>query len=330
MKKIILVCGGPSSEYDVSINSAKSIYKALDKKKYEISILHLDRKINGLVFKPENEFDIPDKKGLYSPIVEVLREVDKTSIFVLCAMHGEFGEDGRLQSILDHFGLKYTGSGMSASALCMDKFRSALIVEILDEVALPKTTIIDLERNFKLDNLEFPLIYKPNNLGSTVGLYIVENKKELDDLIKKSKKEKKYRYALLQEYIQGALELTCGCLENNNGDYTLIPPVEIIPKKAAHFDYASKYEDGGAIELSPPESISKKLADNISQLACKIHSLLGCKTYSRSDFLMKDDVLYYIETNNLPGMTKNSLIPKEAKAAGIDFSKLLDFIIDNA
>lgn len=328
---VTLICGGPSSEHEVSINSTKSIFQGIDRAKYEISALYIDRELNASYFCPTDEFSIPSDSAKFEPLhMAIEKHLRNTDICLLAGIHGEFAEDGQLQGMLDYYDIKYTGSGMAASSLAMDKFRTALVVNTLERITLPTTILIDLEEGIDGSDLEYPMVYKPNTLGSTVGLHIVHSNDELQEALKTEKERGSYRYGLLQEYIQDALELTCGCLQNKKGEFTIIPPVEIIPKKSKLFDYASKYEEGGAVELSPPEHISQELSQEISQLACDIHELLGCKTYSRSDFLLKDDTLFFMETNTLPGMTKTSLIPREAKAIGMSFSELIDFIIQNA
>lgn len=326
---VTLICGGPSSEHEVSISSSRSLFEAIDKKKYDVTILYIDRELNA-AYSDSATFEIPSDQNSFVPLhIAIEKYLKKTDLCLLAGTHGEFVEDGQLQAMLDYYGIRYTGSGMAASALAMDKFRTALVVNTLDRIALPTTVLIDLEEGIDGKDLEYPMVYKPNTLGSTVGMHIVKSNDGLQSALKEEQQRGTYRYGLLQEYIEDALELTCGVLQDKIGIVTLLPPVEIIPKKSKYFDYASKYEEGGAIELSPPEHISKDLSDEISNLARDIHELLGCKTYSRSDFLLKGETLFYMETNTLPGMTKTSLIPREAQAIGMSFAELIDFIIQN-
>jgi D-alanine-D-alanine ligase len=135
---------------------------------------------------------------------------------------------------------------------------------------------------------------------------------------------------LAQEYLEDAIEIQCGALQKKNGDFIALPPIEIIPKKNVFFDYDSKYLSGGATEITPPVSISKKLSDKISILSIEIHKLLALKTYSRTDFMVKNGKIYFLETNTLPGMTATSLLPQEANSIGISYPQLLDFIISNS
>jgi D-alanine-D-alanine ligase len=134
---------------------------------------------------------------------------------------------------------------------------------------------------------------------------------------------------LLQEYIKG-LEISVGCLEKTDGEFIKLPPIEIIPTHSEYFDYESKYIAGASLEITPPEHISKELAETISRFAMVVHKLLGCTVYSRTDIIVKDDEIYFLETNTLPGMTANSLLPKEAAAVNIEFRQLITFLIENS
>lgn len=331
--KIALICGGPSSEHEVSKWSTAAILKNIEPNKYEIFIFYINQELNTCFFpvKAGDELEIPQNKSLLQSFLEGvqknLKTIDKA---VLMGIHGEFVEDGRLQNLLDFFGVKYTGSGMQASVLAMDKYSSTNLVQKSFDVKLPKTIIFNPDV-FKIDykKLSFPIVLKPNDAGSSVGVKILRNGKELKTEIEKLCCDSKWDYWLLQEYIANGIEVSCGCLEKKNKEMISLPPIEIIPQKAEFFDYDSKYQKGGSREISPPENISKELSDKISKLAVKIHQLLRCKTYSRSDFLVKGNEVYYLETNTLPGMTATSLLPQEAKAAGISFSELIDFVIEN-
>ncbi len=338
--KIALICGGPSSEHEVSLWSTSAILKNISPEKYEVFVFYIDRHLNTCFFSvvSGSELKIPQDRNLYLPFLEGieknLKTVDKAA---LMGIHGEFVEDGRLQNILDFFGVKYTGSGMASSVLAMDKYSSTNLAEKVLGVKLPKAIIFNPQNSF-LDfsarggsafGRGFPVVLKPNDAGSSVGVKILKTQEELKTEIEKLKIDSKFDYWLLQEYIAGAIELSCGCLQKANKEMLKLPPIEIIPHRADFFDYDSKYQVGGSREITPPESVSKKLADKVSELSCRIHQVLRCKTYSRSDFLVKGSDIYYLETNTLPGMTQTSLLPQEAKAAGISFSELIDFIIEN-
>jgi D-alanine-D-alanine ligase len=133
----------------------------------------------------------------------------------------------------------------------------------------------------------------------------------------------------VQEAILNSLEVSCGCLQKKDGSFIDIPPIEIIPQINSFFDYDSKYTKGGSMEITPPKSIDKKMSDKIIRLAQEIHKELGCRLYSRSDFLVKDGKVYFLELNTLPGMTSTSLIPQECNAIGMSYTDLVTFLIEN-
>ncbi|MEW5805452.1 MAG: ATP-grasp domain-containing protein [Patescibacteria group bacterium] len=331
-QKIALVCGGPSSEHEVSLKSTAAILKNINSDKYEIFVFYLDKQLNSCFFevKAGQDLVIPQDRSLYLPFLDgIQKNLTQCDKAVLMGIHGEFVEDGRLQNILDFFGIKYTGSGMEASVLAMDKYDSMNLAEKLVGIKMPKTIIFNSQNPVDLSGFEFPLVLKPNNAGSSVGVRIIKSKNELEQALEQIKTEFKFDYWLIQEYITNALEISCGCLEKTNGEFIQLPPIEIIPKVSSFFDYSAKYQVGGSKEITPPQSISKELSDRVSKLACQIHQVLRCKTYSRSDFLVQGEQVVYLETNTLPGMTQTSLLPQEAKAAGISFSELIDFVIEN-
>lgn len=327
-KKVAIFCGGPSSEYEVSLNSARTIFEHLDKEKYEVSICYISKELHAkLVRNGKTNFE---KSKTKTPLLKVLQKIKDEGFYALLAgIHGEFAEDGHLQSLLEFYKIPYSGSDIYGSTLAMDKYRSSLIVEKIPGLKMPVSVLILSNKNFNNTNLHYPLIIKPNTLGSSVGVFIVKDKNESNNALKVLKDKLKLREYIVQECLIGAIELSCGVLQKNNGEFVKLPPIEIRPKRSPFFDYNAKYQIGGSVEITPPKSVSKALSDKISELACDIHTCLGLRTYSRSDFLVKDNNIYYLETNTLPGMTTTSLLPQEAKAIGMSFEKLLDFLITN-
>ncbi|MDO8269910.1 MAG: ATP-grasp domain-containing protein [Candidatus Levybacteria bacterium] len=328
-KKIAIFCGGPSSEYDVSIDSATTINKFIDKKKYEVYFFYIAKDRTCKLHLADGDIDLRSLKTT-TDLIRGLLDLKKKKIFAfLAGIHGEFVEDGKLQSLLEFEKIPYSGSNDEASALCTDKMKAMIITHSLG-YKYPKT--IDLTKTSKLNipnHLTYPQIVKPNSLGSSVGLAIVHDKKELTTHVNYLFNELAVDHILIQEYIKG-IEVSCGVLEKKNGLITQLPPIEIHPEKSELFDYASKYSIGGSREITPPVSFGKEISDTISLATEKIHKALGCKTYSRSDFIVDGKNIYYLETNTLPGMTSTSLLPQEAKAAGMPFPTLLDFLIENS
>lgn len=327
-KKIAIFCGGPSSEHDISILSSKNIFEYIDKEKYSITFFYITRDLQCRFAKNTNELNISTKSSI--PFLEGLSKIKSDNYFALLAgLHGEFVEDGKIQTLLEYFKIPYLGTGPAGSALAMDKYRASLLVSTLNNVNLPSTFKMggskNLPKNFKL-----PVIVKPNTMGSSIGITIVNSTKEYTSAINLIKKNYPSQEIIVQEYLDGSIEIQCGVLQKKDGKFITLPPIEIIPKKNVFFDYDSKYLVGGATEITPPISITKKVSDEISRLAIDVHLLLGLKTYSRNDFLIHGNKIYFLEANTLPGMTATSLLPQEAKAVGISFPKLLDFLIENA
>jgi D-alanine-D-alanine ligase len=328
MKKVCIVYGGPSSEHEVSVFTTRGILRNIDKKKYDIYLLYIDKKLNASLkkYSQNQELVLKGKESLFK-ILKKLKNFD----VCLIAMHGEFGEDGTFQSLLDLIGVRYTGTDAYGSRLAMDKYKSTMLVNLKLGVDIPQNSLVKIKDFSKFKNLKYPFVFKPNTLGSSVGIYFVNNSKEL--VIAKKKiiellgEEVEY---LIQEPIMDNLEISCGVLEKKDGSLLYLPPIEIHPQLSSFFDYDSKYVKGGSEEITPPVSISKSFSDKLSKLSGEIHKLLGCKLYSRSDFLIKKDKFYYLETNTLPGMTDTSLVPQEAQAIGMSYAQLLDFLIENS
>jgi len=338
-RKIFVLMGGRSPEYEISLISGKEVVKNLDNKKFKVLpvIISRDSSTWKLV-SPNNllnagnpldlkgtrkELQVKEVKKIF-PLGSI--EMDKKSI-VFIAMHGPFGEDGTIQGMLELSCLKYTGSGVLASALGMDKimFRKVLAKE---NVPIPKYIV--LKKGEKIINIdkkigEYPYFIKPSNQGSSMGSSIAKNKNELDKSINEA-----FKFGnpiLIDEYLKGK-EVTCGLLGNDNP--LALPIVEISPKKSIFFDYKSKYYEGGAEEIVPAR-ISKKLTKRIQNISIKVHKILGCRGFSRVDFIIKDSKYpMVLEINTIPGLTPMSLLPKAAKAAGISYRKLLEKIIKYA
>jgi len=301
--------GGMSSEHEVSLSTGENVLEYLDKKKYNIKPIVISKKGDWLVTKVKK------------PVDKALKGID----VVFNALHGEYGEDGRIQGLLDCFGVPYTGSGVLASALGMDKIKSYELFK-LHGLNVPKGVILKKKNKFVNISLK-KLVVKPSCLGSSVGISIVSDKKNLKKAIDKA--FERCDVVIVEEYIDG-LEVTCGILDNIRGQkHFALPVTEIIPPDGHFFEYEVKY-DGSTQEITPAR-ISEELTKKIQEQSIEAHRLLDCEGYSRVDFILKDNKKPYIlEVNTLPGLTSESLLPKAAKEAGIEFSKLLDIIIKNA
>lgn len=310
--RILVVCGGPSSERVVSLRTAQMVIKNLDPKKYRPVLVTIQK--NGTWKFGSLERSL----ALYDAIKKIVAlKID----FVLIAMHGMFGEDGRMQALLEWMGLPYWGSGVLSSALAMDKHAANIAYE-RDGLRVPRYEVLR-KGDAATFKIALPVVVKPVDGGSSVGVTIVRSKKELNKAFRDAFRESDR--VMVQEYIQGR-EFTCGILENERGRAFALPPTEIVPKRSSFFDYRAKYEAGGSDEITPARLSSAKLKE-LQRLALQAHNILGCAGMSRSDFILKGQKFYLLETNTIPGMTGESLLPKAAQVVGIDFPKLLDIVI---
>lgn len=317
--RVLVLAGGPSTEHEVSLRTAKMILKNLYPRKYSASLAVIQK-------NRKWKFGV---KGKPVHLGDALKKLTPSTFdFVFIAMHGAFGEDGRVQALLEWAGLPYAGSGVVSSAMAMDKHVSNVLYG-LEGLHVPRYAVLDKAFGMKnahlqLPGLTFPLVVKPVAGGSSVGVSIMKSKKNLQKAIREIFKLDDR--VMVQEYVKGR-EFTCGILEGKDGKPFALPPTEIIPRVSSFFDYRAKYEVGGSLEVTPPELSGTKIKE-LQKLALKAHCVLGCRGMSRSDFILKGSTFSILETNTIPGMTETSLLPQEAKAAGIDFSAFLDLVTD--
>ena len=315
--KIAVLMGGKSSEHEVSLVTGENVIKNLNQDKYEIRPIKITK---------ENKWLLKEKE---MKTEEALEEIDA----VFNALHGEYGEDGTIQGVLEFLGIPYTGSGVLASALGMDKAKSRALFR-LNGLLTPPNVILTKETWTKkpeiieeiIENIKLPAVVKPTNLGSSVGVSIVRVKESFDQAFKNA--FERAQEILLEDYIHGR-EMTCGVLENFNGEkISALPVTEIIPPDGRFFDYEVKY-NGETQEITPAK-IDPDLAQKIQKVAIQAHQILGCRHYSRVDMIVNDKGIHVLEVNTLPGLTEESLFPKAAKTAGLEFPRLLDHLIELA
>ena len=319
-KKIMVgvLMGGPSAEHEVSLATGHNVLENLDRTKYEPVAIKISK----------------DKKWYVGGKLSNETKALKICDIIFNALHGSFGEDGKVQALMEYHDARYTGSGICGSALAIDKLRSREIFKLAG-LQVPKTLKIRKKDSYqallklfvgKVTN--FPVVIKPCSSGSSVGVQIVKNHNQLEKAVKDTfKLENKI---LVEEFVEGK-EVTCAVLENFNGQQAVALPVtEIVPKKGnKFFNYKAKYMAGQCDEITPAfldEEITKK----VQEIAVKTHQLLGCKAYSRTDMILRGDEVVVLEVNTLPGLTTNSLLPKAAQVAGLTFSELLDRIISSS
>ncbi|WP_028592944.1 D-alanine--D-alanine ligase [Paenibacillus massiliensis] len=297
--KIGVIMGGVSSEREVSLQTGQEMIRHLDRSRYDV---------------------VPLVIGQRS---DLITQVQQTGIdLALLALHGQYGEDGTVQGALETLGIPYTGSGILASSLCMNKQLSKQLLKaagVLTPSGLCWQGMNEYDPQ-AVERLGYPVIVKPNTGGSSIGIQLVRNEHELLPAVQEA--ESLGESILIEPYIQGS-ELTCSILDGE-----VLPIIGIQSAHSEWFDYRAKYEIGGAEEKViqlPPE-----IEQRVRKAALMSYRQLQCKVYARVDMILRQDVPYVLEVNTLPGMTANSLLPKSAAAAGITFSQLLDRIITSS
>ena len=326
--KVALIVGGTSPERKVSKSSGLSIYKALTALGYETILVDPaygeNQPKDVETFFAEKDFaEISNENYIKTLNMKLFDSID----LAFLALHGKWGEDGTVQSLLELKGIKYTGSNVVSSAVTMDKAMSKILFQYYN-IKTPKWITVS-SNNYDLSSLvkeiekkvKYPCVIKPNDQGSTVGLTICENESTVNEAIKLAMKFSDT--ALIEEYILGR-ELTVGILGQE-----VLPVLEIKPKHNI-YDYECKYTPGMS-EYEVPAKISDELSDNLRKTSLTAFKALGCEGYARVDFILsKDNVGYCLEVNTLPGMTSTSLVPKMAKSVGISFEELVDRIVKSS
>lgn len=306
---VVVLAGGPSSEHKVSLRTAEVIMKNLNSERYVITKVIIPK--DGVIELPNIRIDV-----------------------VFIAMHGAWGEDGVIQGFLEAKGIPYTGSGIGASALAMDKIRSLELFSF-HGLSVPSFTTISLVEYRKnpdkvieiiLPTFSFPFVVKPSNGGSSVGVSIVYDKESISRALELAFLES--NFVLLQDYIKG-IETTCAVLDEGVEKPIALPPTQIIPRNSDFFDYNAKYTPGASEEITPPRLPDTTIA-SIQSCALRAHAILGCSGMSRSDMIVSNDTIYILETNTIPGMTETSLYPQVARAIGVLFPELLEKILHTA
>lgn len=328
--KIAVLLGGTSTERHVSLASGKAVAQAL-MPKHEVTIYDVALGKNAIVSleqlgKPSELAPTLDELSNFSNrnILDALSLIPTDTDVAFLALHGAPGEDGTVQSVLELMGIPYTGSGVLSSSIAMDKAMTKRLLEN-DNIPTPDWFCLDREdateqelEDFVEQYTGYPVVVKPNTGGSTVGLTIVYDKQNLMQAYKNAGLFS--GSVLFEEFIDGR-ELTVPVL----GDEAL-PAIEIIPKDG-FYDYTNKYT-AGKTEYVCPANLDEEVTQEAKELALITHEVLGCRAYSRVDFrLDKENVLYCLELNTLPGMTATSLVPKAAAAVGIGFAELCEKII---
>ena len=298
-KKVLILSGGISKERIISLDTGLQVAKELKKNGYKIKISEPDIKLEKKIktFKPDVIFN---------------------------ALHGQFGEDGYIQTILEKFKIPYTHSGVIASSIAMDKEISKKIF-IKNKIVTPKFFIYNYESkkselikkiNYKL---KFPVVIKPINEGSSVNVFICDKK----NIIKNINLLKNYKRVMIEEFI-GGREIQVAIMGNNQ-----LGAIELKPKRK-FYDYKAKYNSSAKTEHIIPVDLPKGKMDIVMNMAYKAHKVIGCMGVTRSDFKFFNNKFYLLEINTQPGMTSLSLVPEIARYNNISFLNLIDWIIKDA
>ena len=298
-KKILILAGGISKERSISLDTGFQVAKELKKNDYNVKISEPDNNLTKNInkFKPNVIFN---------------------------ALHGQFGEDGYIQTILEGFKIPYTHSGVIASSLAMDKEISKKIF-IKNKINTPKYIKYSYDKNnFDLikiieKKLKFPVVVKPINEGSSVNVFIC-NKKNISKILDSMKS---YKQVMIEEFI-GGREIQVAIMGNKK-----LGAIELKPKRK-FYDYQAKYNANAKTEHIIPVILSNKKLNEVMNMSLKAHKVIGCKGVTRSDFKFFKNKFYLLEINTQPGMTKLSLVPEIAKYRGITFIKLIEWILNDA
>ena len=335
--KIVVLAGGLSPERDVSLTSGALIANALIEKGYDVMLLDLYLGSKSEDFTPYYQ---NNKKGFFykhsvlanEPDLEKLKEeslngdrligdkvleicMDADVVFM--ALHGSIGENGKLQAIFDTYGINYTGTGYEGSLIAMDKDLSKEVMKCNGILTADWKFISLKDEKIDLDKIKIPCVVKPCSCGSSVGVSIVEKKEDLKKALELVKKWEDY--VIIEDKIEGR-EFSVGVLDNK-----ALPVIEIKPKKG-FYNYENKYQKGFTEEICPAE-IDEETTKKLQLSALKVHKALRLGYYSRIDFILdKNNNAYCLEANTLPGMTPTSLLPQEAKEAGIEYEDLCEQI----
>ncbi|MBQ3642149.1 D-alanine--D-alanine ligase [bacterium] len=299
--KIAVLCGGLSSEREVSLRSGKNVYEALIRLGYKnAQIVDVGRNVASTL--AEGKFD-----AAYN------------------ALHGKYGEDGCIQGTLELLGIEYTGCGVFSSATCINKEYTKTV---LKKFGLPliKSVFVKKGEDVKaaVKDLKYPLMLKPVCEGSSIGMYKVNTPQELDDLYKKSLECN--QDILIEEYLQG-VSATVGVLDNDGKTFAT-EILELRPKNE-WYDYEAKYTKG-MTEFVLPAELSPEMTSKVKEMAIKAYKACGCSGVSRVDFLIVNDVPYILEINTSPGMTDTSDLPAQAAVMGITYDDLVLMILNNS
>lgn len=328
MKKILTICGGFSTEREISLRTGQAVARGISNAGYESWFL--DTAFPKEILKADKNFKYVEKgKVINTPenVLELSKQLVKLNpdkIFI--GLHGGEGENGEIQALLQLLQIKYVGSDHGTSAMCMDKNISKVIAKSV-KVPTAKWEFIS-EENYKRTALKrllkpygYPVVVKALAQGSSVGVSILQSEKDIDRTVKMMNDVKDTYF--IEEYIKGR-ELSIPVIKGH-----AFHSIELIPNKG-FYDYEHKYTPGVTTHVCPAK-LDEKQVKTMNSYAETIYKAIGCRDYARIDFILseKDGRFYFLEINTLPGMTELSLVPESAKASGISFPELMDLLLND-
>jgi len=321
-KNIAIIAGGDSPEYEISINSAQQVKKFLNKNFYRPYLIIIRN--NNWVLMDEKDNTWPINREDFSCWIN---NVKLGFDCAFMAIHGTPGEDGKLQAYFDMISLPYTSSGFLSAALSFSKYNCNHYLKQFS-ILSPDSVIIRKNKKYNtkkiLTDIGLPLMIKPNNSGSSVGVQKVDQATTFEDAIESAFQEDDE--VLIEKYVRGK-ELTCGLIKTKEKQI-IFPVTEIIYNKD-FFDFEAKYTDGMAKEKTPAD-ISEELHLEVQEISSRIYDLLNCRGVVRIDYIYSLSQLYFLEINTVPGMSEHSIIPKQSESIGLPVSELYSIMIEDA
>ncbi|MGL4451847.1 MAG: D-alanine--D-alanine ligase [Sarcina sp.] len=298
--KVGVIMGGISSEREISLKSGKAVLEKIDRNKYDVIEIVLNEKEDIITKVKENKID-----------------------FALLALHGQFGEDGSVQSVLETLDIPYSGCGHLSSALCMDKDMTKKVlrfsnIRTADWTMATSVETIDYDA---IEKMEYPVFVKPNSGGSSVATNLIKKKEDIELAVVEALKYD--TEVMIEQYIKGD-EITCPVM----GDRVF--PIIAIKPKGEFFDVVAKYSSGDDAAEEIIIELEKNLHKEVEEMALGTYKTLKCSIYSRVDMIISNGVPYVLEVNTLPGMTPTSLFPKSVAGLGINYTKFIDMIIEKS
>ncbi|MCS7152085.1 MAG: D-alanine--D-alanine ligase [Endomicrobia bacterium] len=297
--KIAVLYGGFSSERNISLKTGRAVFENLKKwKDFDVKLVDLKK-----------EYCLEQVLSLKKQRIDL----------VFIALHGKFGEDGKLQTLLDTLGIKYTGADSTSSMIAMNKHLTKILLKG-NGIPTPEWENINSIEEIEHIKLKPPIVVKPSDEGSTIGVSVVRNKNELAFAVRKA-----LRYSttvIIEKFINGK-EITVPILDSE-----ILPMIEIVPRLSEYYDFKSKYSKGGSQHIIPPQ-VDRKMISKIADIARKAARVIGCEILCRIDLILDKDrnTPYVLEVNTIPGMTPTSLLPEAASYCGITFPELVRKIV---